>query len=67
MQVRRIVAGRLVNGYNRGDWLLWMLQRSIGGAMIGHIAGLSPVENVAGVESVDISLLMFDQVGLSET
>jgi pimeloyl-ACP methyl ester carboxylesterase len=60
--VRRVVAGRLVNGYNRGDWVLWMLQRSIGGAVLGDIAGLSPV-TAAGVhvESVDVSLLLLDE------
>ena len=61
-KVRSVVAGRLVNGYNRGDWVLWMLQRSIGGALVGEIAGLSPV-TAAGVdvESVDVSLLLLEE------
>ena len=59
-KVRRVVAGRLVSGYNRGDWLLWMLQRSIGGALVGQIAGLCPV-SADGVESVDVSLLLLEQ------
>lgn len=60
-KVRKIVAGRLVNGYNRGDWVLWMLQRSIGGALVGEIAGLSPVADDVGVESVDVSLLLLEE------
>ena len=60
-RVRKIVAGRLVNGYNRGDWVLWMLQRSIGGALVGEIAGLSPVAGDVGVESIDLSLLLLEE------
>ena len=60
-RVRKIVAGRLVNGYNRGDWVLWMLQRSIGGALVGEIAGLSPVAADIGVESIDLSLLLLEE------
>jgi hypothetical protein len=61
IKVRKVVAGRLVNGYNRGDWVLWMLQRSIGGALVGEIAGLSPVTADIGVESVDVSLLLLEE------
>lgn len=66
-KVRRVVAGRLVNGYNRGDWVLWMLQRSIGGAGVGEIAGFSPV-TAAGVdvESVDVSLLLLGKFTLTQ-
>jgi hypothetical protein len=60
-KVRKVVAGRLVNGYNRSDWVLWMLQRSIGGALVGEIAGLSPVAADIGVESIDLSLLLLEE------
>ncbi len=60
-KVRKVVAGRLVNGFNRSDWVLWMLQRSIGGALVGEIAGLSPVAADVGVESIDLSLLLLEE------
>jgi hypothetical protein len=38
-----------------------MLQRSIGGALVGEIAGLSPVAADVGVESIDLSLLLLEE------
>ncbi|KAI8998667.1 DUF726-domain-containing protein [Trametes punicea] len=47
--VRRVVAGRVVNGYGRNDYILAILARVTG--MNWGVAGLEPVE-VQGVENV---------------
>ena len=46
---RRVVAGRLVNGYGQNDYVLAVLARTSG--MNWTVAGLSPVE-LQGVENV---------------
>jgi hypothetical protein len=53
---RRIVAGRLVNGYCRQDWLLRFLFRTTR-LHVGEVAGLVPWD-VAGIESVDLTDLI---------
>src|ERR1700761_9270346 len=52
--MRRVVCGRLVNGYSKGDWVLSVLGRvSSDSGMRGfNIAGLAPVA-VQGVENVE--------------
>jgi hypothetical protein len=59
---RRVVAGRLVNGYSRGDWLLSVMFWQ---GIAKPVAGLAPVE-VDGVENVSLSSVVnghFDYIG----
>merc|ERR1712137_855172 len=49
--IRKVVSGRLVNGYSPSDWILLLHKMS---RVESTIAGLEPVECV-GVENVDIS------------
>lgn len=53
-QVRSVVSGRFVNGFARNDWVLNYLFRATSGG-VGTVAGLRPVENVPGLENVDIT------------
>ncbi|KJE93810.1 hypothetical protein CAOG_04552 [Capsaspora owczarzaki ATCC 30864] len=52
---KSVVAGRFVNGYSRGDWLLTFLYRAASAQL--SIAGIAPVE-VEGIENVDLSDLI---------
>lgn len=52
---RRIVSGRLINGYSKNDWMLAIMYRYQGWAL--HCAGISSIE-VDGVENVDLSSLI---------
>ncbi|KAG8709814.1 hypothetical protein FRC09_000456 [Ceratobasidium sp. 395] len=54
LQARGVVAGRLVNCFARNDWLLNYLFRATT-AGIGTVAGLRPVDNVPGLENVDVT------------
>ena len=54
LQVRGVVAGRLVNCFARNDWLLNYLFRATT-AGVGTVAGLRPVDNVPGLENVDVT------------
>ncbi|KAL1901960.1 hypothetical protein Sste5346_001666 [Sporothrix stenoceras] len=54
MRARSVVAGRLVNGYNRNDWILGYLFRLTNGG-IRRIAGLGAVENIPGIENMDVT------------
>ena len=51
--LRSVVSGRLVNVYSTQDYILAYLYRSSG--LQYGVAGLQPIENVKGVESVDVS------------
>ncbi|EME49931.1 hypothetical protein DOTSEDRAFT_68674 [Dothistroma septosporum NZE10] len=51
--IRSVVAGRVVNVYSTNDYILGFLYRSQSVAL--GIAGLQAVENVKGVENVDVS------------
>lgn len=53
-QARAVVSGRFVNAYARNDWLLNYLFRATSGG-VGTVAGLRPVENVPGLENVDVT------------
>jgi hypothetical protein len=53
-QARSAVSGRFVNGFARNDWVLNYLFRATSGG-VGTVAGLRPVENVPGLENVDIT------------
>lgn len=53
LEVRGVVAGRFVNGYAKNDWVLNYLFRATSGG--GTVAGLRPIENVPGLENVDVT------------
>jgi hypothetical protein len=50
--VRRVVSGRLINGYSDKDWMLGVMYRYQGWAL--NSAGIAPIA-IAGVENVDLS------------
>ncbi|EMC94918.1 hypothetical protein BAUCODRAFT_123418 [Baudoinia panamericana UAMH 10762] len=52
-QLRTVVSGRVVNVYSTKDYILAFLYRS-SSLQLG-VAGLQAIENVKGVESVDVS------------
>lgn len=54
LQARTAVSGRFVNGYARNDWVLNYLFRATSGGL-NTVAGLRPVENVPGLENVDVT------------
>ncbi|KAK1946001.1 Transmembrane and coiled-coil domain-containing protein 4 [Phytophthora citrophthora] len=49
---RRVVSGRLINGYSDKDWMLGVMYRYQGWAL--NSAGIAPID-IAGVENVDLS------------
>ncbi|KAM6498952.1 Protein of unknown function (DUF726) domain containing protein [Amanita muscaria] len=51
---RSIVSGRFVNCYARNDWVLNYLFRATSGG-VGTVAGLRPVNNVPGMENIDVT------------
>jgi pimeloyl-ACP methyl ester carboxylesterase len=53
-QARSVVSGRFVNGYARNDWVLNYLFRATSGGL-NTVAGLRPVENVHGLENIDVT------------
>ncbi|KAI6136032.1 hypothetical protein F5141DRAFT_1071754 [Pisolithus sp. B1] len=53
-EVRSVVSGRFVNAYARNDWVLNYLFRATS-AGLSSVAGLRPVEDVPGVENVDVT------------
>ncbi|KAK4192681.1 hypothetical protein QBC35DRAFT_483027 [Podospora australis] len=54
LRVRSVVSGRFVNGYNRNDWILGYLFRLTNGG-IRRVAGLAAIEDVPGIENMDVS------------
>lgn len=54
LQARSVISGRFVNGFARNDWVLNYLFRATSGG-VGTVAGLRPVENVPGLENVDVT------------
>lgn len=54
LRARTVVSGRFVNGYSSADWILGYLFRATSGGIM-RIAGLAPVENVPGVENIDVT------------
>ncbi|KAI0714780.1 hypothetical protein C8Q76DRAFT_436977 [Earliella scabrosa] len=54
LEARSVVSGRFVNGYARNDWVLNYLFRATSGGL-NTVAGLRPVENVPGLENVDVT------------
>ena len=53
---RSVVAGRLINGYSRKDWLLAVVYRGANG-FIKDAAGLGPVAS-PGIENVNLTGLV---------
>lgn len=49
---RSVVSGRFINGYSKKDWILGYLFRATSGGLM-TVAGLSPIENVYGIENID--------------
>ncbi|KAL7271657.1 hypothetical protein RUND412_005561 [Rhizina undulata] len=56
-RARAVVSGRFVNGYAKNDWILGYLFRATNGGL-RRVAGLAPVEDVIGVENVDVTDLV---------
>ena len=52
---RKLVAGRLVNGFSKADWVLGLVHRTAGTQL--DVAGLRPIE-VAGVENYDLTKMV---------
>ena len=57
LRARSVVSGRFVNGYAKNDWILGYLFRLTSGG-ISRVAGLGPVEEIAGLENVDVTELV---------
>jgi hypothetical protein len=57
LKARTVVAGRFVNGYARTDWILGYLFRLTSGG-ISRVAGLAPIEDVPGLENVNVTELV---------
>jgi pimeloyl-ACP methyl ester carboxylesterase len=53
-EARSVVSGRFLNGFARGDWVLNYLFRATSGGL-SAVAGLRPIENVPGLENVDVT------------
>lgn len=51
---RSVVSGRFVNAFARHDWVLNYLFRATSGGL-NTVAGLRPIENVPGLENVDVT------------
>ncbi|KAG1737014.1 hypothetical protein EDB19DRAFT_1910017 [Suillus lakei] len=51
---RSVVSGRFVNAFARQDWVLNYLFRATSGGL-NTVAGLRPIENVPGLENVDVT------------
>ena len=57
LAVRSVISGRFVSGYASNDWILGYLFRATSGG-IGRVAGLAPVDNIPGLENIDVSKLV---------
>lgn len=54
LKARSVVSGRFVNGYASNDWILGYLFRATSGGIM-RVAGLAPVENIPGLENVNVT------------
>ncbi|KAI9779987.1 MAG: hypothetical protein M1835_004592 [Candelina submexicana] len=54
LKARSVVSGRFVNGYAKNDWILGYLFRATSGGIM-RVAGLAPVEEVAGLENIEVT------------
>lgn len=57
LRARSVIAGRFVNAYASNDWILGYLFRATSGGIM-RVAGLAPVEDVPGLENVDVTELV---------
>jgi hypothetical protein len=57
VHARSVVSGRFVNGFASNDWILGYLFRATSGGIM-RVAGLAPVEDVPGVENLDVTQLV---------
>ena len=57
LRARSVIAGRFVNCYCTNDWILGYLFRATSGGIM-RVAGLSQVENVPGLENIDVTELV---------
>ena len=57
LRARSVVSGRFVNGYASNDWILGYLFRATSGGIM-RVAGLAPVEDIPGLENLDITSLV---------
>ncbi|KAI4196259.1 MAG: hypothetical protein LQ348_002338, partial [Seirophora lacunosa] len=57
LRARTVVSGRFVNGYASNDWILGYLFRATSGGIM-RVAGLAPVENIQGLENIDVTKLV---------
>ena len=55
--VSSVVRGRFVNGYATNDWILGYLFRATSGG-IGRVAGLRAVDDIPGLENIDVTELV---------
>ncbi|KAI9698421.1 MAG: hypothetical protein M1836_004001 [Candelina mexicana] len=54
LKARSVVSGRFVNGYAKNDWILGYLFRATSGGIM-RVAGLAPVEEVPGLENIEVT------------
>ncbi|KAL9003155.1 MAG: hypothetical protein Q9188_003959 [Gyalolechia gomerana] len=57
LRARTVVSGRFVNGYASNDWILGYLFRATSGGIM-RVAGLAPVEDIPGLENIDVTKLV---------
>ncbi|KAI9876568.1 MAG: Transmembrane and coiled-coil domain-containing protein 4 [Pleopsidium flavum] len=57
LRARTVVSGRFVNGYASNDWILGYLFRATSGGIM-RVAGLAPVEEIPGLENIDVTQLV---------
>jgi hypothetical protein len=56
-RARSVISGRFVNGYASNDWILGYLFRATSGGIM-RVAGLAPVEDIPGLENLDVTALV---------
>lgn len=54
-QTRCIVSDRFIHAYSTNDWVLQFLYRASHLEIRKNLAGLNPIDDVPGIESIDIS------------
>ena len=62
LRARSVICGRFVNGYSSNDWILGYLFRATAGGIM-RVSGLAPVENIPGLENLDVTALVKGHMG----
>ncbi|KAI9770263.1 MAG: hypothetical protein M1840_003421 [Geoglossum simile] len=57
LRARTVISGRFVNGYATNDWILGYLFRATSGGIM-RVAGLAPVDQISGLENIDVTALV---------